>query len=168
MNNDKLRETKKIEKSVIVKQIPCDDNISVTNFMTTLQSVIDQSKKQGITNLNIQVRGDEGDENNLPRTYLVIYGRRIETNEEWHKRLLEHKSFLSREVESIERDKLHVNDLKKEIENIEKSLKKIPKSLRCSKCGNPKSYIVYGGIWGDKEVRVCRDCDNKNEVIRPS
>lgn len=132
----------------------CTDS-TLKDFKRTFNQIEKKAKKEGFTNLHIIVTYDEGDDNTLARHYVEIHGSRLETEEEWHKRLEWQKLRNTRDLEQAQRVVSFGRVTMGENESIDKALEK--SSLRCEKCGVPETGLVCMGGW-KRSKRLCSKC----------
>jgi hypothetical protein len=138
--------------SFIVGRMP------IAKLKSELAILEKQAKKEGYKDITVDLHFDRGDENNLDSSELIVSGTRLETEEEWHKRLESIKTRKSNTISNaakiMERSKVLVES----IESINEALSK--SSLKCEECKNPCSYTTYHGGWKHSR-RVCYECLKK-------
>ena len=129
MNTDKQKINVRAAMVAISSNEPAEELIK--ELGRNLQKV-----KKDHSNISLRLYYDEGNENNLPREYIALYGDRFETDYEWHKRLEDTKRSFKRQIDEAERVKNN-KTLSTAIEDIDAALKK--SSLKCVDCGKPES-----------------------------
>lgn len=154
---------KQIKSSVTIKEISFYTNF---NTIKALKTLLDKEEKkaikEGYTNLRLDVLNKEGydyEGASSDTVYLVLLGDRLETEEEWHSRLLRIKT---RKVDDLEDAKKMTSEdglkfYENEIDILSKALEK--STLRCEKCNCLCSYTTSFG--GKKARRICSKCADK-------
>ena len=149
----------KLEKQIVTSTIDTlslsDDYAKIETFKKDFQRIEKKAKKLGYTNVKVELRYNEGDENNLSKITFAVVGDKLETDQEWHNRLEWDKNRNKRLMEETLRNYNILSffqDIDKQYEN---ALNKSP--LKCITCGKPNAREVHS--WG-KTRRICHDCSH--------
>jgi len=134
------------------------NDITIDEAIKFLKKSKTKAKKLNFEDLKIHYAYYEGDENSLPQSSIVVNGWRLETEEEWHRRIEERKRAIQRNIDNAEATVARKTNLNQTIEAIDKALEK--SSLKCKVCGKHCSYITYRN---NKPERICCKCDEERE-----
>jgi hypothetical protein len=136
-------------------------NLTIEEFTKALLHLENKAIKDGLTDLTVQICYESGDED-IPNSYsMSLCGKRLETEEEWHKRLEDDRQRAKRELETAQAIVARSTKYEERIKNIDAALE--TSTLRCEKCNKPCSYTSYILDW-KKSKRICNDCCNKIRV----
>jgi len=153
---DDLKSLKKIKVNKLIGEISNNRNLSVKEFRVSFGKLMKRAKKEGYEDISVDFQTDNGDENNLSSSCMVLMGTRMETEEEWHKRLQHNynnnKRILDQANRVVNVAKVYDDENDKIAEALSKS------SLKCCKCGKPCSYTTWAG---GKTKRICNECCEK-------
>lgn len=87
-----------------------DDN-TIDQTIKFLQNAKVKAAKRKFVDVVVEPEYDEGDADNLPSTYLVVHGFRLETNAEYEQRLTSEIGRFEREAENqIQKTKYYASD----------------------------------------------------------
>lgn len=148
-----------LEKIRVRKMVgSVDSDLKTANkVIEKLSTLVKLAEKDGLTDIRIDPEFEPADDCNLENRYISVTAMRLETDEEWHRRLESNKDRLLHTIEngkSIVQKEQHYRDKCKEIdEALSKS------NLKCKYCGKPTS--ISWNVNG-KMVYTCPDCFNKN------
>lgn len=132
-----------------------DDYAKIETFKQDLKRIEKKAKKLGYTNVRVELRYNEGDENNLSRTTFAVTGDKLETDQEWHRRLEHEKIRNKRVIEETLRNHNVLSFFQDIDKQYEDALKNSP--LKCITCGKPTAREIHS--WG-KTRRICHECDH--------
>ena len=146
-------------KRILIKAKAGDDiclPVSLNKAISLLKKAKAKASKNKFEDITVDYSYEEGDENNLTQSYIIVTGKRIETEKEWHKRLEHRRNVLKRSMDNAERVTNNLGHYKQEVSAINKALEK--SSLKCEMCGSPTSMSVYHD---SKDQRLCEKCLSK-------
>lgn len=135
-----------------------EDNLTIDDTIKFLKKAEIIAKKKGFEDIKVEHIYYEGDENNLPYSTMVVTGWRLETEEEWHRRLEERQRSIKRNLDSAGQMVARKISIGQTIATIDEALAK--SSLKCEVCGKPCSYTTY---YNNKTKRICGKCDAKRD-----
>jgi len=149
----------KLEKQIVTSTIDTlslyDSDSKIETFKQDLKRIEKKAKKLGYTNIRIELKYNDGDENNLPRTTFAVVGSKLETDQEWHNRLEWDRNRNKRTIEDTLRNYNALQVFQNIDKQYEDALSKSP--LKCTTCGKPNAKEVHS--WG-KTRRICHDCSH--------
>lgn len=135
-----------------------DSKLSLADFLKEVQKITRKAKRDGYKDLTVDGGYDNGDEDTLPSSFFQVFGNRLETEEEWHKRLEDIRRHNQNTLENAQRIMDRKENFLKRIVEVDTALDK--SSLKCVDCGSPHSHLESGGGL-KKETRLCGPCSNK-------
>jgi hypothetical protein len=140
-------------------------NLKMEDFKEKLEGLENKAIKDGLTDLTVQICYESGDEDTCPSYSMSLCGKRLETEEEWHKKLEDHKRRLKRELETAQAIVARSTTYDEKNKKIDAALE--TSTLRCEKCNKPCSYKTSMSDW-KKSKRICNDCCNilREEMIK--
>lgn len=152
MNENELNKQLKVDDIAFIR---IDNGISLEEFAKKLQSIIKKATKDGVTELHFHWDRDEGDDDTLPSETFTVMGKRLETEEEWHGRLVSAKNRCIRELENAQNIVKRSSHYTTKAQDIDKALEK--STLRCVKCGKPCNYTMCVLGWNNSKC-ICTEC----------
>lgn len=160
MENNELE--KQVLHNIIITKISFYPNHDTIKFLKAeLDKMEKKAIKEGYTNLRLIIRQEPSEyELSTGDYYICLEGSRLETEEEWHKRLLHKKTRLTNDLNdaiSMTSEaglKFYGDEIKLLTEKLETS------TLRCEKCGMLCAYTTTMSNW-KKPRRICNICADK-------
>ena len=135
-----------------------NSKFTLKDLKAELAKLEKKAKKEGYKDIEVDFEHDYGGENSLGGSYMVVVGTRLETDDEWHRRLDRIKREHKMEIENAERTLKAVKIYTDKIAEVEKALEKSP--LKCENCGSPESGLTHKGNW-KRSRRICPKCCDK-------
>ena len=159
---DKNTDSQSLEKVWVSKdiyEIGVSNRPFAKNVIKELNKQFEKAKKDGWEDITIVTEEDSGDADNLPSSSIILCGYRLETEEEWHRRLDDKRMHLIKTISNAQDIVNRSDKIKEKIAEFDKAISK--SSLKCIDCGNPCYYTTSMG--GGKSVRRCFVCLSKKD-----
>ena len=145
------------KENVVVSVGSIERGGKIEDFEKKFKAIKKKAIKDGCTNITValEYREKGAGDDDYNSSWISIEGTRLETDEEWHKRLVLECGRLCRCIKDIERIPTDLTYYKKEIEKLNEAIETSP--LRCEKCNVPVYWVTYTG---NKHKRLCNKCNN--------
>jgi len=148
----------KIKITANIEQILFDrGEFDINSIINKLKKASKKATIKGFSKIKLITFDVPNDENNLGYSGIQIVGERMETEEEWLRRIEGIKYHKKRTLDNYTRGIGLIETLNNDIKEIEKVIETT--TLRCEKCNIPCSYTI--SISGKKPRRLCSKCADK-------
>jgi hypothetical protein len=154
-----MTDTKSLKRTKVTKEIGyirCWEKMSIKDFKNRFRK-LEREAKNSYENITVDFGYEDGDENNLGSSYLVVEGIRVETEKEWHDRLESIKCCNKNTLDNANRIIMASKVYMDQNDEINFALSK--SSLRCEICKKPWTGMCYQSNW-KKSRRICPKCSD--------
>jgi hypothetical protein len=154
-----------LEREQVVRDIATfrlsGEDADAKKLLKRIAADVKKAEKE-YTDIKISVDYDHGDcESPADGYYIVLTGKRLETEEEWHVRLSVTAATIQKNLEAARKQIEHQDMTVQRLKGIEEALKK--SSLKCSDCGCPTLIVYTSWVTRQKTTRLCSKCYDKRK-----